>query len=171
VLRVWLDVGQGKIPAPATFSCPNDASAIGVGDFTQDGWPDIVVASPGSNAVLFFGGTGSGNFASPISIPTGTLAPVHLVVADFSGDGVPDIAVAKQTDGEIGLLEHASTGWRPIRMFAEWPRGVNFHAVQRRRTTRSAGCLGRSHEPGRTAQSPDSHHRRSASTPACPATV
>lgn len=75
--------------------------AIGVGDFNQDGIPDLAVtninafvgdSNLGTVTVLL--GSGDGMFtAVPIS-PTVGQDPESIAVGDFNGDGIPDLVVA-----------------------------------------------------------------------------
>jgi hypothetical protein len=72
-------------------------SAAAVGDFNDDGKPDIAaIGSDGTVNVLLNKGDGTGTFlaAQPYAVG-GT--PTALAVGDFNGDGKPDLAVTTVT--------------------------------------------------------------------------
>ena len=100
------------------LQAPYTGTALAVGDFDGDGWPDVAVACR-EHVIEYFRGSGVGQLSLPVSIPTGTLEPSGIVAADFNGDGAPEIVVADRTQGRIGVIEHSSvTGWRAMREFA-----------------------------------------------------
>ena len=68
-------------------------SAAAVGDFNNDGIPDIAVTTYSGNAVSVLLGNGTGGFHPPHAFP-GDDAPVGIVAADFNGDGFVDLAMA-----------------------------------------------------------------------------
>jgi hypothetical protein len=72
--------------------------AIAVGDFNNDGIPDLVVANEsGSVSVLL--GSGSGTFTPLTPVPVGRQF-MGVAVGDFNGDGKLDVAV---TDNGVGV--------------------------------------------------------------------
>jgi hypothetical protein len=77
--------------------------AVAVGDFNNDGNPDLVVANENSNTVSVLLGTGNGTFraAQTFAVDQG---PVALAVADFNGDGKPDIVTANEGGYDVSLL-------------------------------------------------------------------
>ena len=71
-----------------TTTGPNPYSAV-VGDFNNDGKPDMAVTT--ATGIFLLPGNGDGTFqiAQPVSSPTGYSV---LTAADFNGDGIPDLA-------------------------------------------------------------------------------
>jgi hypothetical protein len=81
---------------------------VAVGDFDDDGTPDLAVANLGSNTVSVLLGNGNGSFQAPRSYAAGS-KPQSVAAGDFNGDGVPDLAVANAgsypyTDGSVSVL-------------------------------------------------------------------
>jgi hypothetical protein len=76
---------------------PLDTKSIVVGDFNNDGLPDIAVASSDSNTVSVFLNTstsvGSMSFGTPLRASAGATPPIGMVAADFNLDGSLDLAV------------------------------------------------------------------------------
>ena len=73
-------------------------SALAVGDFNDDGIPDIAVTDVANDRVLILLGNGDGTFLAPVAYPTGS-NPVALVAQDFDADGQPDLAIVDQGNG------------------------------------------------------------------------
>ena len=75
-----------------------------MGDFDENGIPDLVTANSSNNNVSVLLGNGSGGF-TPASAPLTVGAnPLAVVVGDFNGDGHQDLAVANQGDNTITVL-------------------------------------------------------------------
>ncbi len=92
--------GKGNFSAGATFptTIPNPVS-IAVGDFNNDGYKDVVVASSSmattnSGVAVLLNQLGTG-FGTPIvtAVAPGT-GLNSVVVGDINGDGIPDIVVS-----------------------------------------------------------------------------
>lgn len=106
-ITVLLGNGSGSFTA-ATGS-PMAAGffpyALAVGDFNNDGIPDLVAADTNGNCVTVLVGAGSGQFTpaagSPFAVGN---SPVSVAVADFNGDGIEDLAVANSGDGTVTVL-------------------------------------------------------------------
>jgi hypothetical protein len=109
---VFLNDGTGKFGTPVTTSVQN-ASWIGpiaVGDFNEDGKPDLVLAINGSDAIVLLG-KGDGTFTQQSPL-TNAGAFLQARVADFNGDGHQDVALAGN-GGNTVLLGNGDGTFRP----------------------------------------------------------
>jgi hypothetical protein len=84
--------------AQQTFDAGSGAGTVAVGDFNDDGKPDLAVTNFNSNNVSVLlnttaAGTTSAHFASQQTFEAGT-GTGYLAVGDFNGDTKPDLATA-----------------------------------------------------------------------------
>src|SRR4051794_9041940 len=77
--------------APVGFTAGASPVASAVGDFNNDGRPDIAVTTPGAGTVSTLLGNGDSTFQAPVSSPAGA-SPQAIIAADFNGDGNLDVA-------------------------------------------------------------------------------
>lgn len=104
-LSVLLNSGSG-FQSALTVSPGTSPKAVMVGDFNDDGNPDLVaVVNNKLGNISVLTGDGLGNFAPPVFFVAGG-SSADLVVRDFNGDGKPDLAVAGTpiTSANITLL-------------------------------------------------------------------
>ena len=101
---------QGRATGYNAYSVLFAGSAphfVAVGDFNNDGIPDIVSANYGSNTVSILLGVGNGTFGSAINSTAGSY-PISVAVGDFNGDGKLDVAVANNGNnlpgGNLAIL-------------------------------------------------------------------
>jgi FG-GAP-like repeat len=77
----------------------NNGISLATGDFNQDGFIDVVVGGPNTNAsgtvigISVLLSNGDGTFQPPVYYPFPN-GVTDVVVADFNGDGKLDLAVA-----------------------------------------------------------------------------
>jgi hypothetical protein len=111
---VLLGNGDGTFQAAVPYDTLNNANAVTVGDFNNDGNLDMAVstASAGSSFafVTIFPGNGDGAFGSGVTLTSGAL-PSGIVAADFNGDGGLDLGSATVLLNEpvIGLTPSSLT--------------------------------------------------------------
>ncbi len=91
------------IQTPATFgSVPNPAS-LAVGDFNEDGTPDLAAAAAGGNELAVFIGNGDGTFKDAAFYATGN-TPSSIATADLNRDGHLDLVTADAASNSISVL-------------------------------------------------------------------
>jgi hypothetical protein len=102
-------IAQAQQFAPAV-NYPTGINPVGiaVGDFNQDGIPDLVVANSGSDTVSILLGNRDGTFRPSREYSAGDAGTESVVVGDFNGDGKLDLMVANvgdhQQSGNVGVL-------------------------------------------------------------------
>lgn len=95
VIVILLGNGDGTFQAPVSYSTGATAIAsLAVGDFNEDGAPDLAVANGAADSVSILLGNGDGTFRAAAVYASGGAFANSVAVGDFSGDGVPDLAVA-----------------------------------------------------------------------------
>jgi hypothetical protein len=93
-----LEIGN-MVPMPVH---PN---SVTVGDFNNDGIPDLVVPSWSPNQVSILLGTGTGVMSAPLTYGLGGGGgPRFAVVADFNADGNADVATANEGTANVSIL-------------------------------------------------------------------
>src|SRR5262249_35015658 len=92
-VSVLLGNGDGTLQPAVNFPAGTEPWNVQVGDFNNDGKPDLVVANNGSNNVSILLGNGDGTFQSAVNYNTGQ-GPIFTRVADLNGDNKLDLVVA-----------------------------------------------------------------------------
>ncbi len=95
-ISIELGKGDGTFTAPPTgpVAAGQTPTSLAVGDFNNDGIPDLVTANVFGGYVTVLLGNGDGSFTpaqnSPIS---SSIQPSAVAVGDFNGDGIADVVV------------------------------------------------------------------------------
>jgi hypothetical protein len=110
-VKVFFGTGTGTFTGPIEYPITNPQPfGIAVGDFNEDGIPDLAVSNGSNGAVFVLLGTGGGGFSSPIAFAAGTNPQSEIIIADFDGDGHQDIAVGNCGTGNVSVLRGNGTG-------------------------------------------------------------
>ena len=104
---VLLGNGDGTFQKPLNYLAASFPFAVTVGDFNQDGKPDIAVANSGTggcgNSVSVLLGNGDGTFQPAVNFGAGT-GPSAIAVADLSGNHLQDLIVADLSSNSVSIL-------------------------------------------------------------------
>jgi hypothetical protein len=102
-------LGNGKfltaVPATTTpFPNGQEPSGLVIGDFNNDGNPDVLVANSGTSNVDILLGNGNGSFSQPITGPVfvGSV-PLAIVSGDFNHDGKLDFLTANSQANTVSV--------------------------------------------------------------------
>ena len=123
--------GDGTFQAPVITSVPALGSpmrtnSLVVGDFNQDGKPDLATVSQSSPLVSVLLGNGDGTFQRPVTYAS-VAGPFSIVVGDFNGDGNPDLAVGASSS--FAILFGNGDGTFQAPMVSEAPRASGLLSV------------------------------------------
>jgi FG-GAP-like repeat/FG-GAP repeat len=105
----------GAFLAAQTLATGGGGDAVAIGDVTNDGHPDIVVADSSlsdAHAILFVqSATSAGTFAAPVSLSLGAnVGSNDVTIHDMDGDGRNDIVLATSNGVEI-LYDNGAGGF------------------------------------------------------------
>jgi hypothetical protein len=91
-LGVLMNNRDGTFRSPVAYPAAHAAwpDSVKIGDFNDDGIPDVVFKS--DDSLLLFPGIGDGRLGTPVAIAED--AEGHVAIGDFNGDGLPDLAAA-----------------------------------------------------------------------------
>ncbi len=104
--RLFRNLGNG------TFADVTEQAHLGdnlysqgtaIGDFDNDGWPDIFVANLGANQIYHNQGDGTFRNVTQQAGLRGELWSTSGAIADLNGDGLPDLYVANYLAGRKAL--------------------------------------------------------------------
>src|SRR5262249_43299709 len=85
-----------------SYRVGNVPQSLAVGDFNEDGLPDLAVVFLGGVRVLL--ANRHGTFPDTPSSYVARAAPISVAVGDFNGDGCPDLAVANFLSNDVSIL-------------------------------------------------------------------
>jgi len=104
-------LGHFTQPAASPFSAGSGPRAVAVGDFNEDGLPDLAVVNytEGVSVLPGKGSAGLGGFGAFTQLTTGSF-PEGIAVGDFNNDGHADLAITNNGDGTVTVLLGDGTG-------------------------------------------------------------
>jgi hypothetical protein len=105
-IGVMLGNGDGTFQAPVLYTLGNAAGAGQLGDFNNDGIPDLVIVTPSDGSISVLLGNGDGTFQTPKTTIIGSQSdPQDVAVGDFNADGNLDVAlpIALPQSGQYGV--------------------------------------------------------------------
>jgi hypothetical protein len=90
------------LPA-VNYTAGQEPFAVALGDFNNDGIPDLAIANLQSNNISILLGNCDGTFGPPANYAVG-VNPDDIIAGDFNHDGNLDLAVANATSNTITVL-------------------------------------------------------------------
>ena len=109
-VAILLGNGLGAFGPATNITAGTQPFDLAVGDFNQDGKPDLAVGT-GVGTVSVLLNTGGGTFASPLELFMGLSVPaISIEVADLNGDCVQDIIVAAEAGSVAVAFAGTGTG-------------------------------------------------------------
>jgi FG-GAP-like repeat/Bacterial pre-peptidase C-terminal domain len=94
---------DGRVSRRTAFSTKALPTSLFAADLTGNKMADLIATNALDNDVSIAMQAAPGNFALPITVPTG-MTPSDVTVADENGDGLPDIVVSDQASGDLAVL-------------------------------------------------------------------
>ncbi|MGA7155862.1 MAG: FG-GAP-like repeat-containing protein [Acidobacteriaceae bacterium] len=102
-VTIQLGNGDGTFTPAPTITVGKGPAYMAVGDFNDDGKPDLAVSDQADGTVTILLGNGDGTFTAGAVLPIGPTAQ-SIAVGDFNGDGNADIAVVDDANSIAILL-------------------------------------------------------------------
>ena len=105
--------GTPTFAAQQTLAAAASLVHLAVGDFNNDGKPDLIVCDRDANSVTVWintttAGSSTFSFAAPVAFPTGTKAR-WAAVGDLNNDGKQDVVVANFSASTLTILRNTTT--------------------------------------------------------------
>jgi len=95
--------GDGTFQPSVNYAVGTGPATLAVGDFNNDGVPDLVVTNINSSNVSILLGNGDGTFQPAFNVPVGA-TPESVKVTDLNGDGNADLVVTNRTSNMVSVL-------------------------------------------------------------------
>ncbi|MGB4990441.1 MAG: FG-GAP-like repeat-containing protein [Pyrinomonadaceae bacterium] len=110
-IRLGDGAGGFTSPAVAQITVATGPRSVAIGDFNNDGRPDLATANSNSNNISIRLGDGADGFTSPTvaQVAVGT-NPVSVAIGDFNGDGFQDFATTNFGVNNVSIRLGDGTG-------------------------------------------------------------
>jgi len=102
-VSIYTVSANGTVSRRTAFSTTALPTSLTAADLTGNGLDDLIAANALDDSVTIALQTPTGQFATPLTVPTG-IAPSNIAVGDVNGDGLPDIIVSDQSSGDVTVL-------------------------------------------------------------------
>jgi hypothetical protein len=126
VVGALMGKGDGSLQGEVNYPAGALAVSAAVGDFNDDGKPDLVTANSYINAVGVLLGNGNGTFQAPVMAGTNDF-PNALATGDFNNDGKLDLVVANRSSNDVSVL--LGNGDGTFRVAVNYPVGSSPRGV------------------------------------------
>jgi hypothetical protein len=107
-VSIFTGLGGGAFSAATNYSVANGPEGMVVGDFNNDGYPDLAVVERNNSSYSILLGSADGTFTvTTTNFPVSGTFPYAIVAGDFDRNGTLDLAVACQdptTGGFVYIL-------------------------------------------------------------------
>ena len=106
----WLTTVAHAVPtfgSPELYDIGSDQTSLAAGDFDQDGWLDLAIAS--GTGLLVMMNNGDGTFSEPIRFYDGNQI-LSVIVGDIDNDGDLDLIAHGHVSGRMRLLILTNVG-------------------------------------------------------------
>ncbi len=117
-LHVHIPARQTQgLAAAGTYATGMKPTAMAIEDLDGDGSADIVLAAPGSVAIMF---NKSGAFGSPVKVAD-IAEPTGVIAVDLDGDGLNDLAISSASGAVTVLLNRGQGKFSAARNWTVGP--------------------------------------------------
>jgi hypothetical protein len=126
-VSVLLGNGDGTFQAPRTSAPGSFINNLAVGDFNEDGRPDVaVVVFHPSHVVSIWFGDGNGTFYAVAHYVTGEGSLTAIAVGDLDGNGTADLVVSDSHSDHVSVLLGNGNGTfeQPVSTSVFYPTSV-----------------------------------------------
>jgi hypothetical protein len=106
-VAIYKDSTAGALTLDTTYTVGSNPTAIALGDFNNDGIPDLAVTYPGGVTILLGSANGTFNPGTGVSVGTNLVA---IAVGHFTGVKNADLAVVDQASNKVYVLTGSGNG-------------------------------------------------------------
>jgi len=103
VVQLWLGDGRGGLSQGGQWPGGTTPKSISTADFNNDGKPDFIVSSEGTDDVRLFLGDGAGQFTNSATVKVGT-QPKFVLATDINLDGNVDAVAAGYISDDVAVM-------------------------------------------------------------------
>jgi hypothetical protein len=128
-VQVFIGLGNGRFVSGPLTPIYALISAAAVGNFNNDGIPDLVVTDAFTQRVILLRGNGGGSFTQLTSGIVG-FGPEDVIAVDLNGDGIDDVATADSFSFTVSvLLSNGQGGFAPATRYTGVQGPVSLRAA------------------------------------------